>query len=125
MVLPAAPGSPDGEAASSAVMGDLASASGYWGEAWIASLRASAISLVLICVACASPAMARGGHIHGMGGFGLHDSRENGLGLRGEMRTPAYVMITVSKITDAELLKTRSNFDGCSHSFRRPPRGGP
>jgi uncharacterized protein (DUF1330 family) len=86
-------------------MGDLASASGHSGEARIASWRASAISLVLLCVACASPAMARGGHIHGLGGFGLHDSRGIGLGPRGEMRTPAYVLITVSKITDAEAFK--------------------
>jgi uncharacterized protein (DUF1330 family) len=83
-------------------MGDLASASGYSAEAWIASWRASAISLVLISFACAPPAMARGGHIHGVGGSGLHDHREVALGPRGEKRTPAYVLITVSKITDAE-----------------------
>jgi len=59
MVLPAAPGSPDGEAASSAVMGGSSIGERPFAEAWIASWRASATSLVLIWSACASPAMTR------------------------------------------------------------------
>ena len=43
--------------------------------------------------------MARGGH--GMGGFGMHGGRMGGGGLL----TPVYVLITVSKITDAAAFK--------------------
>lgn len=72
-------------------------------EAWIISLRASAIAILLICNACVPPAMARGGHMHGIGGLGLHEG--HGMG-RGEgLLTPTYVLLTVSKITDAEAFK--------------------
>ena len=40
-----------------------------------------------------------------MGGLGLHESRAIGLGQRGELRTPAYVLIAVSEITGAEAFK--------------------
>ena len=45
--------------------------------------------------------MARGGH--GMVGFGMHGSHRMGGGEG--LLTPAYVLITISKITDAEAFK--------------------
>jgi uncharacterized protein (DUF1330 family) len=64
--------------------------------------------------------MAGGGHNHGTGGFALHDSRGIGLGPRGEMRTPAYVLIMVSKITDAEAFKIQALTDAANPSAGRP-----
>jgi uncharacterized protein (DUF1330 family) len=62
--------------------------------------RAAAICSVLLCFAVGTPVMARGGH--GMGGFGMHGGRMGG---GGGLLTPVYVLITVSKITDAEAFK--------------------
>jgi uncharacterized protein (DUF1330 family) len=86
-------------------MSDLKIAQDNSTEAWIASFRASAISILLVCAACLTPAMARGGHMHGMGGFGIHVGHRMGGGPGGGLLTPTYVLITVSKITDAEVFK--------------------
>jgi hypothetical protein len=53
--------------------------------------------------------MARGGFMHGMSGFGMHGDGRMGShgGEREGLLTPGYVLITVSKITDAELSKPR------------------
>jgi uncharacterized protein (DUF1330 family) len=66
-----------------------------------ASFRASAICMLLANLAYGTPAMARGGHMHGMGEFGIHESHGMGEGVL----TPTYVLITVSKITDAGAFK--------------------
>jgi uncharacterized protein (DUF1330 family) len=68
-----------------------------------ASFRASAICILLLNLAYVTPAMARGGHMHGMGGFGGHEG--HGVDAGGGLLTPTYVLITVSKITDAEAFK--------------------
>jgi uncharacterized protein (DUF1330 family) len=47
--------------------------------------------------------MARGGHMNGMGGFGIHGG--HGVGGGEGLLAPTYVLITVSKITDAEAFK--------------------
>jgi uncharacterized protein (DUF1330 family) len=73
-------------------------------KTWSASFRALAICIVLIGVVCGT-AMARGGHMHGMGGFGIHESHGRDAGGGERLLTPAYVLITVSKITDAEVFK--------------------
>jgi uncharacterized protein (DUF1330 family) len=53
--------------------------------------------------------MARGGG-HGMGGFGMHGGHVGGAE---GLLTPTYVLITVSKITDAEAFKaTMRNLAG-------------
>jgi uncharacterized protein (DUF1330 family) len=72
---------------------------------WSASFRAWATFILLIKLACVTPAIARGGHMHGMGGFGLHEGRGMGAGGGDGLLTPTYVLITVSKITDAEAFK--------------------
>jgi uncharacterized protein (DUF1330 family) len=72
-------------------------------KAWNASFRAAAISTLLICIASGTPLMARGGG-HGMGGFGMHGGHMGAGGAEG-LVTPNYVLITVSKITDAEAFK--------------------
>ena len=72
---------------------------------WSASFGAAAICILLVCVACVTPATARGGHMHGMGGFGMHEGHRMGMGAGGGLLTPTYVLITVSKITDAEAFK--------------------
>jgi uncharacterized protein (DUF1330 family) len=62
-------------------------------KTWRGSFRAAAIYTFLVCVASGTPVMARGGgHSRGAGG-------SEGL------LTPAYVLITVSKVTDAEAFK--------------------
>lgn len=68
-----------------------------------ASLKMAAAAVcVLVSVAPSVPAGARGG-FHGMGGFGMHGDGRMG---RGELVTmPAYVLITVSSITDADAFK--------------------
>ena len=43
--------------------------------------------------------------MHGMGGFGMHEGHRMGMGAGGGLLTPTYVLITVSKITDAEAFK--------------------
>jgi uncharacterized protein (DUF1330 family) len=72
-------------------------------KTWSASFRAAAICIfcILICVACGTPVMARGGFRHEMAGFGMHDGHRMGAGGAEGLLTPAYVLITVSKITDA------------------------
>jgi uncharacterized protein (DUF1330 family) len=74
-----------------------------FGGAMNASFRAAAISTLLICVASGTPVMARGGG-HGMGGFGMHGGHLGASGAEG-LVTPTYVLISVSKITDAETFK--------------------
>ena len=64
-----------------------------------ASLRAATLCVLLISAVWGRPLIARGGH--GMGGFGMHGHAGGGEGFL----TPAYVLITVSKITDAEAFK--------------------
>jgi uncharacterized protein (DUF1330 family) len=64
-----------------------------------ASFRAAAVCAFLVCVASGTPVAARGGH--GMGGFGMRGGNRMGEGLL----TPTYVLITVSKITDADAFK--------------------
>ena len=56
---------------------------------------------LLLSIVWGAPAIARGGFMHGMGGFGMHGHA----GGREGFLTPAYVLITVSKITDAEAFK--------------------
>jgi uncharacterized protein (DUF1330 family) len=68
-----------------------------------AAIRASAICILLVNLVCVTPAAARGGHMHGMGGFGIHEGR--GMGAGEGLLTPSYVLITVSKVTDAEAFK--------------------
>ena len=70
---------------------------------WSASFRAAAICTLLICVTYGTPVAARGGH--GMGGFGMHGGTRMGAGVSEGLLTPTYVLITVSKITDAEAFK--------------------
>jgi len=70
-------------------------------KTWSASFRAAAICTLLVCVASGTPVMARGGFMHGMSGFGMHGH----VGGREGLLTPAYVLITISKITDAEAFK--------------------
>jgi uncharacterized protein (DUF1330 family) len=74
-------------------------------ETGSASFRASVICLLLVNLACVTPAVARGGHMHGMGGFGIHEGHGMGAGGGEGLLTPTYVLITVSKITDAEAFK--------------------
>jgi uncharacterized protein (DUF1330 family) len=62
------------------------------------TIRAAAICTLLVCFAGRTPVMARGGH---GGGFGMHGGRMGGGGLL----TPVYVLIVVSKITDADVFK--------------------
>jgi uncharacterized protein (DUF1330 family) len=68
---------------------------------------ASAAILCAIVVGVAStPVMARGGFMHhGMGGFRLPGGPGMGAGPQQGLLTPAYVLITVSTITDAEAFK--------------------
>jgi uncharacterized protein (DUF1330 family) len=75
-------------------------------KTWNASFRAAAVWTLLVCVACGTPVMARGG-MHGMGGFGMHGGHgmRPGAGGGGGLLTPTYVLITVSKITDADVFK--------------------
>jgi uncharacterized protein (DUF1330 family) len=49
--------------------------------------------------------MARGGFMHGMAGFGVQGGHRMGAGGSEGLLTPTYVLITVSKITDAEAFK--------------------
>jgi uncharacterized protein (DUF1330 family) len=70
---------------------------------WSASCRAAAICTFVICVTHGGAVMARGGH--GMGGFGMHGGNRMGAGVSEGLLTPTYVLVTVSKITDAEAFK--------------------
>lgn len=63
--------------------------------------RAAVACAVLASITWGTPAIARGGFMHGVGGFGMR-GRAGG---REGILTPAYVLITVSKITDAEAFK--------------------
>src|SRR5258707_14055886 len=72
---------------------------------WSASFRAAAIGTLLICVASGTPVMARGGFMHGMGGFSMHGGHRAGAGGTEGILTPAYVLITIWKITDADAVK--------------------
>jgi uncharacterized protein (DUF1330 family) len=74
-------------------------------KTWSASFRAAAICTLLVCVASGTPVMARGGFMHGMGGFGMHGDHRMGAGGSEGLLTPTYVVITVSKVTDAEAFK--------------------
>jgi uncharacterized protein (DUF1330 family) len=76
-------------------------------KTWSPSFRAAAICTLLVCVASGTPVMARGGFMHGMSGFGMHGGARMGSHAEGRegLLTPAYVLITVSKITDAEAFK--------------------
>jgi uncharacterized protein (DUF1330 family) len=56
----------------------------------------------MIGLVCTPPATARGGG-HGMGGFGFHGGGRQGRGDR--MTAPAYVLITVSLVSDADAFK--------------------
>jgi uncharacterized protein (DUF1330 family) len=67
------------------------------------SFRAVAICTLFVSAACEAPVMARGGH--GMVGFGMHGGHRMGAGGGEGLLTPAYVLITISKITDAEAFK--------------------
>ena len=49
-------------------------------ETWSPSVRAAAICTLLICVASGTPVMARGGFMHGMGGFSMHGGHRVGAG---------------------------------------------
>jgi uncharacterized protein (DUF1330 family) len=79
-----------------------------------APFRAAVVSALLISIAWGSPVIARGGFMHGMGGFGRHSVGREGFS------TPVYVLITVSKITDTEgfkatvrdLIATTASFAG-------------
>jgi uncharacterized protein (DUF1330 family) len=48
------------------------------------------------------PALARGGGGHGMGGFGFHGGRMGG---GDRLMAPAYVLITVSSVSDVDAFK--------------------
>jgi uncharacterized protein (DUF1330 family) len=74
-----------------------------WSVRFPASFRALAICTLFVCAACEAPVMARGGH--GMVGFGMHGGHRMGAGGGEGLLTPAYVLITISKITDAEAFK--------------------
>jgi uncharacterized protein (DUF1330 family) len=74
-------------------------------KTWSASFRAAAIGTLLICVASGTPVMARGGFMHGVGGFSIHGGHRVGAAGPEEILTRAYVLITISKITDAEAFK--------------------
>lgn len=63
-----------------------------------AAFRAAAICTLLVWGASGTSVMARGGFMHGMGGIGMHGGGEG-------LLTPTFVLITVSKITDAEGFK--------------------
>jgi uncharacterized protein (DUF1330 family) len=67
------------------------------------SFRVVAICTLFVSAACEAPVMARGGH--GMVGFGVHGGHRMGAGAGEGVLTPAYVLITVSKITNAEAFK--------------------
>jgi uncharacterized protein (DUF1330 family) len=62
------------------------------------TITAAAICTLLVCFARGTPVMARGGH---GGGLGMHGGRMGDSGLL----TPIYVLIVVSKITDAVVFK--------------------
>jgi uncharacterized protein (DUF1330 family) len=61
--------------------------------------KAAMICVLLVGAAWGRPLIARGSH--GLGGFGMHGHA----GGREGFLTPVYVLITVSKITDAEAFK--------------------
>jgi hypothetical protein len=71
---------------------------------WTTLLRAAALGVLFVCFAGGTSVMARGGH--GVGGFGMHGGRMGG---GGGLLTPVYVMIVVSKITDADGFKSAIN----------------
>jgi uncharacterized protein (DUF1330 family) len=71
-----------------------------------ASVKAAVACALLAGLAWGTPAIARGGFMHGTGGFGMHGRAGDGhAGGREGFLAPAYVLITVSKITDAEAFK--------------------
>jgi uncharacterized protein (DUF1330 family) len=74
-------------------------------KTWSASFRAAAICTFLVCIASGTPVMARGGFMHGMGGFGTHGGHRMGEAGSEGLLTPTYVLIIVSKVTDAEAFK--------------------
>ncbi|MEI9923479.1 MAG: DUF1330 domain-containing protein [Bradyrhizobium sp.] len=80
-------------------MSDQKSASDGSAKTQVSLFQTSAIALLLVCNAYITPAMARGGHMHA---FGVHE----GHGMGGGLLTPAYVLITVSKITNPDAFKT-------------------
>jgi uncharacterized protein (DUF1330 family) len=67
--------------------------SGVTVKTWSASFRAAAICAFLVCVAS------------GTGGFGMHGGNRMGAGGSEGLLTPTFVLITVSKITDAVAFK--------------------
>src|SRR5258708_2673448 len=74
-------------------------------KTWSASFRAAAMGTLLICAASGTPVVARGGFMHGMGGFSMQGGHRVGAGGTEGILTPAYVLITISKITDADAFK--------------------
>jgi uncharacterized protein (DUF1330 family) len=74
-------------------------------KTWSSSFRAAATCTLLICVATGTPVMARGGFMHGTGGFSMRGGYRVGAGGTEAILTPAYVLIAISKITDAEAFK--------------------
>jgi uncharacterized protein (DUF1330 family) len=69
---------------------------------WSAIFRAAGICAFILCVASGTTVRARGGH--GMAGFGMHGGKMGERGSEG-LLTPTYVLITISKITNAEDFK--------------------
>jgi uncharacterized protein (DUF1330 family) len=70
---------------------------------WIDLSFKAAAFVAMIGLALTPPAAARGGGGHGMGGFGFHGGGRMGRGDR--MMAPAYVLITVSSVSDADAFK--------------------
>jgi uncharacterized protein (DUF1330 family) len=65
-------------------------------------LKAAAFGAIVVLL-WTPPALARGGGGHGMGGFGFHGGGRMGRGER--LMAPAYVLITVSSVSDADAFK--------------------
>jgi uncharacterized protein (DUF1330 family) len=66
------------------------------------SILKTAAFVAMIGLVSTPAVMARGGGGHGMGGFGL---RGGGKGRGERMMAPAYVLITVASVSDAEVFK--------------------
>jgi uncharacterized protein (DUF1330 family) len=64
-------------------------------------IRVAALG-AMISLVWTPPAVARGGGGHGMGGVGFHGGR---IGRGDRMMAPAYVLITVSSVSDADAFK--------------------
>jgi len=65
-------------------------------------LKAAAFGAIVVLL-WTPPTLARGGGGHGMGGLGFHGGGRMGRGER--MTAPAYVLITVSSVSDADAFK--------------------